>query len=193
MSGCPASGNKAPDTPIEDAVRALFERDAVVNTISIMIRNKLKTDEDALCVVFTHCFNQDVSIGLDRDTVYPFVRNPQIRVPFSSLSRPQLQAITHALAHAKREDCCMTCTRMKTSFVLYNLSFSMRIDPRDVLYALDVILHRMQHGNVEAAQWRQIAPYIRRRLLASTVLPACVLLESQERLAREAAAREDAE
>lgn len=176
-------------SPMQALYDAMFSRCAIVNTISSMIHTVHKIDADAFCIVFLNCFNRMVSFGIDKEGFCPFANEPLVRMPFTSMNKGQLQAVQRALQHSRRMQRCVTCSSMNSGFFARALEFEVRLDPRDVIFALEAILQRLQNGNLEPEHWALIAPTIRRRLFASTVLPSCVLLEAQALAAEDGGGR----
>lgn len=160
-----------------------FKADNLTSSIESMIITLQKCNDDAFCIVFIKLLNDSISAAVDDKGIIPFHDSPEIKLLFQHMCRQQLHTVIDVINSFIGRDYSITSSKMGFGVYLRDLGVEIRADPREVVHSLFVILNRLGTGSVNGERWQKISPIIYRRIFASSVLPASVLLDAQKRIA----------
>lgn len=169
----------SPSHALQDVFECFFSQSSIFATTSAMIYHLQKKNSDAFCQVFIALLNQPVVLGFDSHGFLPFIKDPNIVIPYSMMTKSQLHVLLKAIAEIDDRDMAITTTRMNKSFFSRDSMFEARADPRYVAWTLHCLLNMHISGNTNPEHWQKVAPYLKRRIFASSVICPQVQLEIQ--------------
>lgn len=170
----------------EEVMDAFFGEESLMQTMIKLMNSMAEHESDALCQIPILLLSEDVEINLTDTGFMPFA-STHVMILYTKMNRRQLQSLGLAYDAGSVSNSLLVNSMMRQGVHVHVTNNRYRVDAVRVLVETNNIVcggvrERVSKGD-DQSDFSHAASVIQRRVLDSVVLPKCVLMQAQSKIA----------